>query len=200
MSADLPFSAAADRNRGPILQVLQRLLPSRARVLEIASGTGQHAQHFAAANAGWAWQPTDADASMLAAIDARCAGLPGVAPALHLDVQAAAWPVDAASLDAVYCANMLHISPWSTCPALMAGAQRHLVPGGLLLVYGPFLVDGVPTAPGNLAFDADLRARDARWGLRTVAAVAREAAAQGLVLQETVPMPANNLTLVFRRS
>ena len=91
-------------------------------------------------------------------------------------------------------------SPWSTCPALMAGAQRHLVPGGLLLVYGPFLVDGVPTLPGNLAFDADLRARDARWGLRTVAAVAREAAAQGLVLQETVPMPANNLTLVFRRS
>lgn len=199
MAADLPFSAAAERNRAPILQVLQRLLPARARVLEIASGTGQHAQHFAAAGAGWAWQPTDADASMLAHIDARCAGQPGVAPALHLDVLASDWPVAAASLDAIYCANMLHISPWATCAALMAGAARHLVPGGLLLAYGPFLVDGVPTAPGNLAFDVDLRARDARWGLRTLAAVQGEALAQGLVLQEQVPMPANNLTLVFRK-
>lgn len=200
MSADLPFSAAAERNRGPILQVLQRLLPPRARVLEIASGTGQHAQHFAASGAGWDWQPSDADASMLAAIDARCAGLGGVAPARHLDVLAPDWPMAAASLDAVYCANMLHISPWPTCAALMAGAARCLAPGGLLLVYGPFFVDGLPTSPGNLAFDADLRARDARWGLRTVAAVQREASAQGLTLLEAVPMPANNLTLVFRRS
>ena len=199
-AADLPFSAAAERNRAPILQVLQRVLPARARVLEVASGTGQHAQHFAAAGAGWAWQPTDADASMLAAIDARCAGLPGVAPALQLDVLASAWPLEAASLDAIYCANMLHISPWGTCAALMAGAARHLVPGGLLVIYGPFLVDGVPTSPGNTAFDADLRARDARWGLRTLAAVQREALGQGLALQEALPMPANNLTLVLRRS
>jgi SAM-dependent methyltransferase len=200
MAADLPFSAAAERNRAPILQVLQRVLPAQARVLEIASGTGQHAQHFAAAGVGWAWQPTDADASMLPVIDARCAGLPGVAPALHLDVLAPAWPLAAASLDAIYCANMLHISPWATCAALMSGAARHLVSGGLLLVYGPFLVDGEPTSPGNTAFDADLRARDSRWGLRTLAAVQREALAQGLVLQAQVPMPAHNLTLVFRRS
>jgi SAM-dependent methyltransferase len=197
---ELPFSAAAERNRAPILQVLQRVLPARARVLEIASGTGQHAQHFASASPGWAWQPTDADASMRAVIDARCAGLPGVAPALQLDVLAATWPLEIASLDALYCANMLHISPWATCAALMAGAARHLVPGGLLVIYGPFLVDGVPTSPGNTAFDADLRARDSRWGLRTLAAVQREALAQGLVLQEHVPMPAHNLTLVFRRS
>ena len=198
-AADLPYSAAAERNRAPILQVLQRVLPGQARVLEIASGTGQHAQHFAAACPSWAWQPTDAQASVLAVIDMRCARLPGVAPALHLDVLAQSWPLGQAEVDAIYCANMLHISPWATCAALMAGAARHLVPGGVLAIYGPFFVDGEPPSPGNAAFDADLRARDPRWGLRTLAAVQREALAHGLDLAEVVPMPANNLTLVLRR-
>ena len=198
-AADLPYSAAAERNRAPILQVLQRVLPAQARVLEIASGTGQHAQHFAAACPSWAWQPTDAQASVLAVIDMRCAGLPGVAPALHLDVLAESWPLGQAEVDAIYCANMLHISPWATCAALMAGAARYLVPSGVLAIYGPFFVDGEPPSPGNAAFDADLRARDPRWGLRTLAAVQREALAHGLDLAEVVPMPANNLTLVLRR-
>ena len=192
-------SPAADRNKAPILEVLRRVLPPRAAVLEIAAGTGQHAAHFAAAMPGWRWQPTDGDPRALASIDAWCAGLDNVLPALALDVLAAHWPVPEAAFDAVYCANMIHISPWASCAALMRGAARHLRPGGLLVTYGPYLVDGEPVAPGNLAFDADLRARDPAWGLRRLADVAGEAAATGLRLRERVAMPANNLTLVFAR-
>lgn len=192
-------SAAADRNKAPILEVLRRVLPQRAAVLEIASGTGQHAAHFAAAEPGWRWQPTDADPESAASIDAWCAELPNVAPAIALDVQAPGWPVPAASLDAIFCANMLHISPWSTCGALMRGAARHLAPEGVLVTYGPYLVDGEPTAPGNIAFDADLRARDPAWGLRLLSEVIAQAQAAGLAFEERVPMPANNLVLVFRR-
>jgi SAM-dependent methyltransferase len=195
---DLPFSPAAERNRAPILQVLRRLLAASARVLEVASGTGQHAAHFAAEGPGWAWQPTEADAAALGAIDARCRGLPSVRPALELDVLRSPWPpAPAAPYDAVYCANLLHISPWATCAALMRGAAAVLGPGGLLLLYGPFLQDGVPTAPGNQAFDTDLKVRDPRWGLRSLAAVEREASAAGLGLREVVAMPANNLLVVF---
>lgn len=201
----LPHSAAADRNKEPILAVLRQLLGPGGSALEIASGTGQHAAWFAAALPGWTWQPTDADASMLPAIAARIAeaDLSNVRPPLRLDVEAPQWPTPQAPFaerfDAIYCANMLHISPWATCAALMAGAARHLVPGGVLAIYGPFFVDGEPPSPGNAAFDADLRARDPRWGLRTLAAVQREALAHGLDLAEVVPMPANNLTLVLRR-
>jgi SAM-dependent methyltransferase len=200
---DLPFSPAAERNQTPVLDALQRLLPPAASVLEIASGTGQHARHVAAAKPRWTWQPTDADARMLEAIDARCAGLANVRPARRLDVLDVlddGWPLaaaDGAPYDAVYTANLLHISPWPTCPALMRGAAAHLRAGGLLLVYGPFRVDGVPTAPSNEAFDADLRARDPRWGLRRLADVQTEAAAAGLGWQQTVVMPANNLLVVF---
>ncbi|MDO8419573.1 MAG: DUF938 domain-containing protein [Rubrivivax sp.] len=195
----LPFSAAAERNRGPILEVLRQVLPERAAVLEIASGTGQHAAHFAAAQPGWAWQPTEADAAALPVIAARCAGLPQVRRPSVLDVLSRPWPPALGRYDALYCANLLHIAPWSTCAALMAGAADHLVPGGALVLYGPYLVEGVATAPGNLAFDADLRARDARWGLRPLASVARAARDAGLTLEQRVEMPANNLTLVFRR-
>jgi len=194
---ELPFSAAADRNQGPILEQLQRLLPREARVLEVASGTGQHARHFAQAQPGWAWQPTDTTDDARRVLDARCAGLANVRPALRLDVLDAAWP--AGTYDALYCANMLHISPWATCPALMRGAAAHLVPGGLLLLYGPYRVDGVPTAPSNEAFDADLKARNAAWGLRALADVQREAEAAGLAMREMVTMPANNLVVVFVR-
>jgi SAM-dependent methyltransferase len=195
---DLPFSPAAERNQAPILHVLRRLLPASASVLEIASGTGQHAAHFAAEGPGWTWQPTEANAAAMGAIDARCRGLAAVRPALELDVLRSPWPPAlAARYDAVVCANLLHISPWATCSALMRGAAAVLGPRGLLLLYGPFLQDGVPTAPGNQAFDADLKARDPRWGLRTLAAVEREAAAAGLALSETVTMPANNLLVVF---
>ncbi|HWS73843.1 MAG TPA: DUF938 domain-containing protein [Quisquiliibacterium sp.] len=198
-ATDRLSSPAADRNKAPILDVLRRLLPPRASVLEIASGTGQHAAYFAAAEPGWRWQPTDGDPQALASIDAWCDGLANVLPALALDVLAPDWPVPAGSLDAIFCANMLHISPWATCGALMRGAARHLAAGGVLVTYGPYLVDDEPTAPSNLAFDADLRSRDPAWGLRTLAAVSAEAAAAGLAPPARLAMPANNLVLVFER-
>jgi SAM-dependent methyltransferase len=197
---DLPFSPAAERNQAPILEVLRRLLPPEASVLEIAAGTGQHARHFAAEQPGWTWQPTEADDRLLAAIDVRARGMPNLRPALRLDVRAPAWPLGpgaGAPYDAVFSANLLHIAPWPTCAALMCGAAAHLRPGGRLLLYGPFRVDGVPTVPSNEAFDADLQARDPRWGLRRLSAVQAEAAAAGLALRETVVMPANNLMVVF---
>jgi SAM-dependent methyltransferase len=198
MSADLPFSPAADRNKQTILDVLRERLPSAASVLEISSGTGQHAQHFARACSTWMWQTTEADPSLLPAIDARCGSLANVLPALHLDVMQATWPESAAApFGAVYCANLLHIAPWPTCAALMKGAAAHLVPGGLLLLYGPYRQAGVPTAPSNEAFDADLKSRHPQWGLRALHDVEREAAAQGLSLHEVMAMPANNLLLVF---
>jgi SAM-dependent methyltransferase len=195
----LPHSPAAERNREPILGVLSRVLPLTAHVLEVASGTGQHAAHFGAARPGWTWQPTEADSVALPAIAARCAGLAGVRAPLALDVMRPPWPLPAAqAFDAVYCANLLHIAPWPACAALMAGAVRHLAPGGALVVYGPFFVDGETPSPGNLAFDADLRSRHPAWGLRQLAEVVLEAQRAGLMLAQRFDMPANNLMLVFR--
>ena len=193
-------SAAAERNREPILAVLQRVLPAQGVALEIASGSGQHAAFFAAALPGWRWQPSEADARPLPSIAAWCAGLANVDEPIVLDVLAPSWPGVPAQVDAVFCANLIHISPWPTCAALMQGAARHLAPQGRLLIYGPFLVDGEPTAPGNQAFDADLRARNPAWGLRRLADVQLEAEAAGLVLRERVAMPANNLMLVIGRA
>jgi SAM-dependent methyltransferase len=196
-SVALPFSAAAQRNAGPILDVLRSELPDTARVLEIASGTGQHAAHFAAAQPLWHWQPTDGEAAALPTIAQRCAPWPQVLAPLQLDVLAP-WPEALGRFDAVMCANMLHISPWTTCAALMRGAAAHLKPGGALVLYGPYLVDGEHTAPGNLAFDADLRQRNPAWGIRRLADVVQRAQAAGLHLARRVDMPANNLSLVFR--
>lgn len=197
-------SPAAERNQAPILAELLRVLPRSGHALEIAAGTGQHAAHFAARLPGWRWQPTDAEPLALASIDAWCNGLANVAPALSLDVLAAERGSVTrdlpASVDAIYCANMLHISPWDTCAALMQLASQHLAAHGLLLLYGPYLEDAVPTAPGNLAFDADLRGRDPAWGLRRLADVLQQAHAVGLRLRERVPMPANNLLLVLERA
>ena len=194
----LPFSPAAERNREPILEVLTRMLPASGRVLEIASGTGQHAEHFARARPGWQWQPSDADAASLPGIAARCAGLRNVAAPLHLDVLQP-WPHALAGFDAAYCANMLHISPWPTCAALMKGVAHALVPNGALLIYGPFIIDGEPTAPSNAAFDASLNARNPEWGLRRLSDVVVQADAAGLRFEQRVAMPANNLMLVFRQ-
>jgi len=196
---ELAYSPAAERNKAPILGVLRHVLPPEAAVLEIASGTGQHAAHFAASQPGWQWQPTEADATALAAIAARCAALPNVRPPVRLDVLAPEWPPGLGRFDAVYCANMLHISPWQTCAALMQGAACHVRPGGLLVLYGPYLVDDEPAAPSNLAFDADLRARDATWGLRRLADVVDKAQSAGLAFEQRFDLPANNLALVFRR-
>jgi len=197
--AELPFSPAAERNAPHILAQLRQWLPSQAQVLEVASGTGQHAAHFSAAEPGWHWQPTDLDAAMLPVIAARCAGLPNVAAPLPLDVLAPALTHDAGSLDAVLCANMLHIAPWACTPALMQLAARLLKPGGLLLTYGPYRVDGEPLAPSNAAFDVDLKSRNAAWGLRSLAQVQAEAGAAGLQFVQRTAMPANNLLLVWRR-
>jgi hypothetical protein len=193
-------SPAAERNREPILAVLQRLLPERGVALEIASGSGQHAAHFAASLPGWTWYPTETQARALPSISAWCADLGNVAAPQLLDVLASQWHGAPERVDAVFCANLLHIATWSTCAALMQGTARHLAPHGRLLIYGPFFVDGESAAPGNLAFDADLRARDPAWGVRPLAAVQAEALAAGLVLQERVAMPANNLMLLFGRA
>ena len=192
-------SPAAERNAGPILAELQRCLPARGLMLEIASGTGQHAAHFATALPGWQWLPSDGDPASLASISAWCAAAPNVLPPIALDVALTPWPGVPPSVDAMFCANLLHISPWATTPALLQGAARHLSPPGLLLLYGPYLEEGVPTAPSNQAFDADLRARNPAWGLRRLADVLAQAHKAGLHLQERVALPANNLLLVLAR-
>ena len=192
-------SPAAERNRGPILAELQRLLPERGVALEIASGTGQHAAHFAAGLPGWQWLPSDPEPHALVSIAAWCAGSANVLAPIALDVMSPAWPGAVQPADALFCANMLHIAPWATCAALMQGAARHLSPNGVLLLYGPFLVDAEPVAPGNRAFDADLRARNPAWGLRRLTDVLAQADAVGLRLRERVQMPSNNLLLVLGR-
>ncbi len=196
MSEHARLSApAVARNRDPILAVLRRVLPGTGMVLEVASGSGEHCAHFAAALPLLDFQPTDPSAEGRASIDAWCAGLPNVRPALALDAAAEAWPV--ARADAVLCINMAHIAPWSATLGLLRGAARVLPAGGALVLYGPWHRAGVPTAASNEAFDADLRARNPEWGLRRLEDLA--AAATGFGPAEVVEMPANNLTLVLRR-
>ena len=191
------YSPAAARNLPPILSVLQRVLPPYGTALEIASGTGQHVAGLAQGLPGWTWQPSDAQDDAFGSIAYWCdqAGVANVQAPQQLDVLAA-WPL-AQKFDAIYCANMLHISPWATCAALMQGAARHLAPQGVLITYGPYLERGVPTSPGNIDFDADLRQRDVAWGIRQLDDVVQQAALVGLQLRERVAMPANNLLLVF---
>jgi SAM-dependent methyltransferase len=192
-------SPSVARNREPILAVLRRVLPERGHVLEIASGTGEHAVYFAAALRNLLWQPTDQDPLALRSIAAHraAAGLANLAPPLPLDASASDWPVSHA--DAVVAINMVHISPWSATEGLMRGSERILPPGGILYLYGAYKENGIHTAPSNAVFDESLRARHPDWGVRDVADVTRLANTHGLVLVERIPMPANNLSLVFRR-
>jgi SAM-dependent methyltransferase len=189
---------ATERNREPIREVLARELPASGTVLEIASGTGQHAVWFATAFPDLTWQPTDADPTALASIAAwrDDAGLPNLAAPLALDVTGP-WPVTSA--DAIVCINMIHISPWESSLALFAGAGAVLAPGGLLYTYGPYRFDG-QTAESNEAFDRSLRSRDPRWGVRDVRELTTAAGEQGLILRGVVAMPANNHSLLFRRA
>ncbi|MFG1400751.1 DUF938 domain-containing protein [Xanthobacter sediminis] len=189
---------SAARNREPIRAVLSPLLAPGARVLEVASGSGEHAVHMARARPDLTWQPSDPSPEARASIAAWIAaeGLANMRAPLALDA-AADWPVEAA--DAVVCINMLHISPWAATEGLMRGAARLLPPGSPLYVYGAFRRAGMPTVESNAAFDADLRRRDPRWGLRKLEDVAACAAGQGIDLEQVVEMPANNLSLVFRR-
>lgn len=188
---------ATARNRDPILAVLRDVLPEQGLMLEVASGTGEHAAAFAAALPALDWQPSDPDAEARASIDAWCADTPNVRPAFALDAAAADWPIERA--DAILCINMVHISPWAATEGLMDGAERLLAPGAPLYLYGPYRRAGVPTAPSNEAFDADLKARNPAWGLRDLADVTALAASHGLRLDRVVEMPANNLSVVFRR-
>ena len=190
---------AAARNRDPILSVLRAVLPSAGLVLEVASGTGEHAAHFARALPGLRWQPSDPEAAARASIAAwrEAEGLPNLLAPLALDAAAAPWPLEQA--DAVLCINMVHISPWTATEGLMAGATRLLPPAGPLVLYGPYRRAGHPIEPSNQAFDEDLRRRDPRWGLRGVEDVRACADASGLDLETITEMPANNLCLVFRK-
>jgi hypothetical protein len=186
------------RNRDPILDVLRRVLPAQGVVLEIASGSGEHVAYFAAQLPELAWQPSDPDPEGLASAAAHRAdaGLPNLLGPLHLDVTAAQWPVERA--DAVICCNMIHIAPWAACEGLIAGAARVLPAGAILYLYGPYKIGGEHTAPTNAAFDAQLRSRDPAWGIRDLADVTALAEKRGFALAETVPMPANNLSVIFR--
>jgi SAM-dependent methyltransferase len=191
---------APERNKVPILEVLRRSLPESGKLLEVASGTGQHAAFFAEQLPGWTWQPSDIDPKNLASIAAHRAqvGLSNLLAPLPLDVRASDWGTGA--LDAVFNANMIHISPWDCCEGLLAGAARHLRPSGLLVLYGPYRVGGEHTAESNREFDAGLRAQDPRWGVRDLETVTARAEQLGLAFKEHVAMPANNLSLVFQRS
>jgi SAM-dependent methyltransferase len=194
-------SPATARNRDPILLVLKPRLPASGLVLEIASGAGEHAVHNAAALPHLLWQPTDPDLEAVASIAAwrDHAGLPNLLAPLRLDAaDPDAWPVDRA--DAVVNINMIHISPWATVLGLMQGAGRILAPGGLLYLYGPYIEAGVETAPSNLAFDESLKSRNPAWGIRRLEDVTNVAAAHGLTLTERIAMPANNLSVMYRKS
>jgi SAM-dependent methyltransferase len=189
---------AAERNKGPILEVLRRVLPSSGLALEIASGTGQHVVHFARALPGLRWQPSEIDPWLRRSIAAWIAAerLANVAAPIELDVERLPWPLAAA--DAVLAINLIHIAPWPATEALTEGARRVLPPGGVLFLYGPFRRRGAHTAPSNERFDAELRAQDPRWGVRDMETVVALAAGAGFALEETVAMPANNCSLVLR--
>ncbi|TLF52787.1 DUF938 domain-containing protein [Halomonas urmiana] len=192
-------SPATARNRQPILEVLKAVLPERARVLEVASGSGEHAVHFAGAMPGWCWQPSDPSPHARRSIEAwrAHAGLANLLPPLALDVTVLC-PAD--PVDAVVAINLLHIAPWAVGEALLDCAGHRLPSGGVLFLYGPFKRDWQHTAPSNAAFDADLRQRDPRFGIRDLETVVEAAAECDLVLERVVEMPANNLCLAFRRA
>ncbi|MEX3895824.1 DUF938 domain-containing protein [Paraburkholderia sp. BR10954] len=192
-------SPSAERNREPILAVLRDALPARGRVLEIASGTGEHAIWFAGALPGLDWQPSDADEEARESIAAWTAhaGLANVREPLALDVHQPDWGVDA--LDAMVCINMIHISPWSAAQALIDGAGRRLVDGGVLYLYGPYRRGGAHTAPSNEAFEQWLKSRNPEWGVRDMEAIVALGDAAGLTCERVVAMPANNFSLVFRK-
>jgi SAM-dependent methyltransferase len=197
---DLPSAPATARNRESILAVLARVLPPSGTVLEVASGTGEHAVYMAARLPGLTWQPSDADPVAAEVIGRRVAraGAANLLAPLVLDAGARAWPLRHA--DALVCVNMIHIAAWAAAAGLMRGAGRVLSEGGVLYLYGPYSIGGRPTAPSNAAFDEQLRRQNPEWGVRDLDAVTAEAEVNGLALAETVAMPANNLSVVFRRT
>jgi hypothetical protein len=192
-------SPAAERNKQPIAEVLAAVLPPEGLVLEVASGTGQHAEHFARELPDLLWQPSEADEALLSVLSDRVANaaLANLRAPLAFDVHTVRAPL--ARADAMLCSNMIHIAPWSACEALLRHARTLLAPGAPLVLYGPFMRDGVHTAPSNAAFDSSLRARNPAWGVRDLTDVEGLARLHGFTLALTIAMPANNLTVVWRR-
>jgi hypothetical protein len=197
---DRRFAPATLRNRAPILDVLRTVLPATGLVLEVASGTGEHVVHFARAMPDLEWQPSDPSAAARGSIAAWVAaeGLTNIRPPLELDAAGSSWP--GLQVAAIVCINMVHISPWNATVGLMRAAGQALPKDGPLYLYGPYRRPGRALEPGNEAFDQDLRARDPRWGLRDMDAVIRCAADHGLAFERTVEMPANNMSVIFRRA
>jgi hypothetical protein len=193
------LSPSAERNKGPIAEVLARVLPESGTVLEIASGTGQHTVHFARAMPNLTWQPSEPDAECLRSIAGWLAteSPPNVNAPVHLDVGSHVWPVSSAA--AIVCINMIHIAPWSATEALFRGSEQILSSGGILFLYGPYRRQGQHTSPSNEVFDRQLRARNPEWGVRNLEDAALLANAQSFELQDAYDMPANNLSVVFRK-
>lgn len=193
------FAPAAERNRQPILDVLRRVLPPRGLVLEVASGTGQHAVYFSEQLAALRWQPSDVSPHALQSIGSWVAeiGRSNLLAPIELDVRWPTWPL--AEADAVISINMIHISGWETSEALFEGARKVLASGAPLITYGPYRLHGEHTAPSNAAFDESLRSRNPDWGVRDIDELTELAARTGFTLQERVQMPANNMTLVWAR-
>jgi SAM-dependent methyltransferase len=204
VSADRRMSSpSAARNVGPILAVLKQVLPAYGTVLEIGSGTGEHVVQFAEAMPNLTWLPSDPDSEARASTSSwiKFAGLSNVLPPRDVDVCAEAWGVEqAAPFDAIVSLNMVHIAPWAASLGLFAGAGRLLRAGGLLVLYGPFMRNGAHNAPSNAAFDASLKARNPSWGVRDITDLEGVAKSSELSLRETIEMPANNMSLVFRKS
>ncbi len=192
-------SPSAKRNKRPILTVLERVLPKTGLVLEIASGTGEHVVHFAQALKGLSWQPSEPDTDCHRSISAWLAtkDLANVRRPLDLDVRKLPWPVP--TLDAIVCINLIHIAPWAVTKALLSGAKLALGDAGTLYLYGPYALQGRHTAPSNEAFSCALRAQNPEWGVRDLEEVTRIADGEGFELAETIEMPANNLSVLFRK-
>ena len=197
------YADATQRNRQPILEVLQRILPPEGNILEIASGTGQHAIFFASELVNHHWYPTDPDPLLRDSIEAWRAYAPqkNLHPPLDIDAISSSWSIEKEqiSLNAIVNINMIHITPWQACLGLMAGANRILATGGILYLYGPYKRNGHHTAPSNEMFDRSLRSRDSRWGVRNLEDVVAVAETEDLELQEVVTMPANNLSVIFQK-
>jgi len=195
------YSPSTRRNRDAILDVLKRVLPARGLVLELNCGAGEHAAYFARRLASLTWQPSDIDpaARASAAAHAEAAALPNLRPPCEIDTTWSEWPVAAAA--AILSINMIHIAPWAACLGLLDGAARTLPPGdGVLYLYGPFKRSGAHTATSNDRFDRDLRARDPQWGIRDLDDIVEEARKRGFRRDKVVAMPANNLSIIFRRT
>lgn len=199
MSDARRHAPATARNSEPIAAILRDVLPATGTVLEVASGSGEHAIFFARVFRELSWLPSDPDPAAIASIRAwaESARLPNLRPPLVIDAAAPDWPVD--RVDAMLCVNMIHISPWEATVGLMRAAGRLLPAGAPLILYGPYVQAGVETAPSNLAFDENLKSRDPRWGLRRLEDVVALAEGEGLRLAAVHPMPANNLTVVLRK-